>query len=105
MASIRNKGGCPCPRCKIPIQDINMVGAVSDRQARQELRRTDDARRREAVSIAREAIYQRNFAVDSAYVERQLKNESLVPSFVSFMVYMLARKLRPDTHIHSECLF
>jgi hypothetical protein len=82
-----------------------MVGAVSDRQARQELRRTDDARRREAVSIAREAIYQRNFAVDSAYVERQLKNESLVPSFVSFMVYMLARKLRPDTHIHSECLF
>jgi hypothetical protein len=32
--------------------------------------------------LAREAIFQKNFAVDSAYVERQLKDESLVPSFV-----------------------
>jgi hypothetical protein len=83
------------------MQDVNMVGAVSDRQARQELRRADDARRREVVSMAREAIYKRNFAVDSAYVERQLKDESLVPSFVSLVVCVVAtqRKLRPDIHI------
>jgi hypothetical protein len=76
------------------MQDVNMVGAVSDRQARQELRR-------EAVSMAREAIYKCNFAVDSVYVEQQLKDESLVPSFVSLVVCVVAtqRKLQPDIHI------
>jgi hypothetical protein len=86
MSSIRNKGGCPCPRCKIPIQDVDMVGESSDRQARQDSRRIDDNTRQEAVSRAREAIFQRNFAVNSAYVERQLKNESLVPSSVSHIM-------------------
>jgi hypothetical protein len=83
MASIRNMGGCPCPHCKISINNISMVGMASDHQARQDNRRLDDAKRQKAVSLAREAIFRQNFAVDSAYVEHQLKDESLVPSFAS----------------------
>lgn len=60
-----------------------MVGMASDRQARQDNKRFDDTKRQEAVFQARKAIFQKNLAVDSAFVERQLKDESLVPSFVS----------------------
>lgn len=83
MASIRNMGNCPCPRCKIRLSDAMMVGTASDRQVRQENKRFDDTKRQEAVDAARKAIFQQNLAVDSAFVERQLKDDSLVPSFVS----------------------
>lgn len=82
MVSIRNMGNCPCPRCKIPLNDAFMVGMAPDRQARQANKRFDDIKRQEAVFEARKAIFQRNLAVDSAFVERQLKDDSLVPSIV-----------------------
>ena len=83
MTSIRNMGGCPCPRCKIPMGLVDMIGTSSDHKLRQDMKRHDDATRQQAVALARDAIFQKNFAVDSAYVERQLKDESFVPSFVS----------------------
>ena len=43
----------------------------------------DDDKRQFAVSNARQAIYESNFAVNSAYVERQLAAESLVPTAAS----------------------
>ncbi|KAG6903599.1 hypothetical protein DXG01_016472, partial [Tephrocybe rancida] len=81
MASIRQLGGCPCPRCKIPKTALHLVGTQSDRADRIELRRYDDEDRRKKVSKARKSIFgKENFAVDSAAVERELKPESLVPT-------------------------
>jgi hypothetical protein len=34
MTSIRNKGGCPCPRCKMPLGLVDMIGTPSDRKLR-----------------------------------------------------------------------
>jgi hypothetical protein len=82
MVSIRNMGNCPCPRCKIPLNDAFMVGMAPDCQARQANKCFDDIKRQEAVFEARKAIFQRNLAVDSTFVERQLKDDSLVPSIV-----------------------
>ena len=83
MASIRNMGTCPCPRCKIPLSNTHLVGSKQDRRDRRRLVRLDDDKRQYAVSAARRAIYESNFAVNSAYVERQLQAESLVPTAAS----------------------
>lgn len=87
MSSIRNLGGCPCPRCKILRSDIHLMGTKNDRRKRLALARQDDQPRQFSVKQARAAIYnpdpQKCLAVDSAYVERQLKANSLVPTLVS----------------------
>lgn len=54
-----------------------------DRQQRKTLRRVDSVDRRAKVATARSLIYENNYAVDSAGVERLLKEESLVPTAVS----------------------
>jgi len=83
MATIRNKGYCPCPRCTIPLSKVHLIGTKSDRKARAALVRVDDDRHRNLISAARKAIYQQNYDVDSAAVERMLKPQSLVPTSVS----------------------
>lgn len=92
MSSIRNLGGCPCPRCKILLSDVHLLGTKVDRRKRITLAREDDENRRSAVGRARSAIYEPDpkkcLAVDSAYVERQLKPESLVPTSVSTLLLL-----------------
>jgi hypothetical protein len=55
----------------------------SDRNARIAQARVDDRHRRDLISTARRAIYEQNFDIDSAAVERIMKPESLVPTSVS----------------------
>lgn len=76
-------GACPCPRCLIPKARIHNLGMTRDRQQRKTLRRVDSVDRRAKVATARSLIYENNYAVDSAGVERLLKEESLVPTAVS----------------------
>jgi len=47
------------------------------------LARVDDEERRRKIGIARDIIYEKNYAVDNANVEALLKNQSLVPTSVS----------------------
>jgi hypothetical protein len=86
MASIRNMGGCPCPRCTVPKSRAHLVGTRRDRDDRIKLARVDDHQHRYKISRTRELIYQKNFAVDSAGVQRILKPQSLVPTLVNFVV-------------------
>lgn len=58
-----------------------------DMAQRVSLARVDDQHRRVVVSLAREIIYHKNFAVNSSAVEKLLKPESLVPTTVSFSLY------------------
>jgi hypothetical protein len=91
MASIRNLGNCPCPRCCLPLSDVHLVGTTKDRRNRKKLLRTDDHRYRLTVSNARKAILERNYAVNSAVVERLLKPRSLVPTAVRHSSLHLSR--------------
>jgi hypothetical protein len=52
-------------------------------QQRESLARVDDEGRKRKVEIARDIIYRQNYAVDSRAVEALLKEQSLVPTFVS----------------------
>lgn len=83
LASIRDIGQCPCPRCRIPLSRVHNIGTVTDMKQRKTLARVDDEVKRSKVVAAREIIYEQNFAVDNIDVELLLKEESLVPTNVS----------------------
>jgi hypothetical protein len=62
------------------------MGMVQDMKQRGTLARVDDAARRAKVASAWDIIYKKNYAVDSAPVERVLKEQSLVPNSVGAIV-------------------
>ena len=82
ITTVRNLGGCPCPRCLIPKDRIQNMGRPRDRLQRKTLERNDE-RRGTMVSAARSLIYEKDFGVGSAAVERILKPQSWVPTSVS----------------------
>ncbi|KAH7904490.1 hypothetical protein BJ138DRAFT_1019091 [Hygrophoropsis aurantiaca] len=84
LACIRNRGGCPCPRCLIPLSRVQNLGMARDMAQRRSLARVDDDRRRNAISNARNLIYEKGWAVSSAPVEKLLKADSLVPTANAF---------------------
>ncbi|KAG6905803.1 hypothetical protein DXG01_000659 [Tephrocybe rancida] len=85
MSTIRQLGGCPCPRCKMPKKKLHLVGTDEDRGFRVQSERRDNNDRRQKITRARQSIYgPLNLAVDSAAVERELKPESLVPTLNAF---------------------
>jgi hypothetical protein len=88
LASIRNLGCCPCPRCLTPLDDVHNVGTTIDTQRRVTWARVDDRQRQSLVSAARNLIYSKNEQVTSAPVERLLKPTSLVPNTVYFHVQL-----------------
>jgi hypothetical protein len=66
------------------MENMHLIGTKRDAKQREALARVDNASRQIKVSNARQLIYESNFAVDSAAVERLLKPESLVPTEVSY---------------------
>lgn len=67
----------------MPMESMNQIGTKRDTKQRETLARVDNPSRRAKVGSARHLIYESNFAVDSAAVERLLKPDSLVPTEVS----------------------
>jgi hypothetical protein len=84
LASIRNRGYCPCPRCLIPLSRFQNMGMKQDMKERKTLARVDDEAWRRKIDIAQDIIYKMNYAVDSEAVEKILKDESLVPARNAF---------------------
>lgn len=82
LASIRNLGNCPCPRCLIPLAQTHNMGMHHDKEERMACARVDNKIRQKKVADARKLIYEKNYAVDSKQVENLLKEESLVPTDV-----------------------
>ncbi|KAG2742745.1 hypothetical protein P692DRAFT_20879278 [Suillus brevipes Sb2] len=84
IATVRNLGGCPCPRCLIPKGRIQNMGRPQDRKQRETLERSAQSREN-MVSTARKLIYEKNYAVGSAPVENILKAQSWVPTLNAFI--------------------
>jgi hypothetical protein len=82
MASIRNLGKCPCPRCLIPKSRIHNLGLARDMMQRVTMHRVDDHQRRSKISSARDLIYKKNMKVNSAAIETLLGENSWVPTTV-----------------------
>ncbi|KAI0054779.1 hypothetical protein BV25DRAFT_1816540 [Artomyces pyxidatus] len=79
LASIRQMGRCPCPRCLVQLSDAHLVGTLKDMRTRRVNVRTDDIPRRYKVKLARRLIYEKNYQVDSAGVEHLLGEQASVP--------------------------
>ena len=69
---------------------MHRMGMRRDMAQRKTLARVDDARYRNRIISARKSIYEENNTIDSAGVERMLKEQSLVPTMV-FVIYSFAR--------------
>lgn len=82
IASIRNLGGCPCPRCLIPKDRFQEFATENDISQRTLLSRHDTVERRSKITSARRIIYEGQYNVDTPQVEALLKPESLVPTIV-----------------------
>src|SRR5882762_2905884 len=80
LASIKNRGHCPCPRCLIPMDRIPQMGTPQDRQQRIILKRVDSHQRKFNIANARRLIYDLNYAVDSKSLGSFLNAESWVPT-------------------------
>ncbi|KAL6298277.1 hypothetical protein BKA93DRAFT_710038, partial [Sparassis latifolia] len=84
LASIRNMGQCPCPRCLIPLSRVHNIGKAMDMKQRETLARKDDAHRRQTIATARSLIYEGNLQVNCAAVENLLRDKSFVPTANAF---------------------
>lgn len=93
LATIRDKGNCPCPRCLTPKSLFNRIGYAHDLSQRIKQLRTYFA---DKVSQARNAIYTRGAPIKGSLVEALLKPLSLVPTVVS-MIYLC---ICPTMHLN-----
>ncbi|KIK33529.1 hypothetical protein CY34DRAFT_99446 [Suillus luteus UH-Slu-Lm8-n1] len=81
IATIRDKGICPCPRCLLPKSHFGGIGLRADMSGR--LARTCQFLK-DTVIAARNAIYKGGAPIKGAAVERLLKEFSLVPTLNTF---------------------
>lgn len=90
LATIRNLGKCPCPRCLILKEQIHEMGTVRDMQRRgAKTDRVSDIHLRRTVDGARKAIYHYGKGVKSTSVEDRLADKSYVPTAVSILTYFI----------------
>ena len=82
IATIRNFGTFPCPRCLVPKDKIPEIGKEEDRRTRAELGRTDTVERQGLVDQARKNLYEHGYALSGDFVDGILKDSSLVPTRV-----------------------
>jgi hypothetical protein len=108
IASIRNLGLCPCPRCLIPLDRVHNLGMIRDMSQRKTLARVDDNYRRNKIAAARRIIYEKNYQVNSTAVENLLREESWVPNVVCsqkcFFVILLAHHRQCRMLSQTDCL-
>lgn len=83
LATIRNLGKTPCPRCMVPKERIKDLGTANDVARRVNLARHDSHPLRSTIKRARAAIYERGKGVKSTAVEDVLGPNSYVPTIVS----------------------
>ncbi|CDO76810.1 hypothetical protein BN946_scf185033.g7 [Trametes cinnabarina] len=100
LATIRDMGNCPCPRCLVPKDRICEIGTPQDKVARERKARVDDASRKAIVQQARGFIMSKGLGVNSTAVEAILKPQSLVPTLNAF-----SDRLGPDILPNFHSLF
>ncbi|KIK01139.1 hypothetical protein K443DRAFT_99156, partial [Laccaria amethystina LaAM-08-1] len=82
LATIRDKGLCPCPRCLTPKSGMDQTGAKRDSQFRE---KNIHKYLLNYVRAARDAIYKRASAICGVVIDRLLKPTSSVPTLNAFV--------------------
>lgn len=89
LATIRDKGLCPCPRCLVAKSQLDRLGMARDQKTRQTIREFLFRR----VEVARDAIYRLAVSITGTRVDSLLKDVSAVPTMVKFLIPYLQRAL------------
>ncbi|KAJ6599568.1 hypothetical protein B0H10DRAFT_2441233 [Mycena sp. CBHHK59/15] len=92
LATIKDGGGCPCPRCLVPKSELHLMGYVRDILAR-----VSKARKflLSAVRFARHNIYELGYGITSEKVKGLLNATSSVPTMNAFI-----ERLGDDFDLH-----
>jgi hypothetical protein len=90
LATIRDQGLCPCPRCLVPNTKLDQLGLIADMKTCIKQYRVYPT---DSVNKARNAIYNFGDSVNSSTVQRLLKPTSTVPTSVSRRSFHLKRKI------------
>ena len=90
LATIKNLGRAPCPRCLVQKKEIHRVGTPSDMRHRQKIR-VDDEERRDKVEKARAFMFKDGLAITSKSVKQTLDNHSMVATRVSLLYCIVKR--------------
>ena len=83
LTTIRNMGGCPCPRCTIGKLQISDIGMKRDDARRVRNERVDTYSHQHLVQTAHDAIYKDGKGVKSVAVDGLLSKESYIPTMAS----------------------
>jgi hypothetical protein len=105
LASIRNLGRRPCPRCLVPLDRTHLLGSEYDMRTRQERPRNWDHQHQFDLETVRRFIYESNMQVNSSAVEKLLYEDSLVPTVVTHAKYSHCLRTYYTTRIHSTSNF
>ncbi|KAG6825681.1 hypothetical protein H0H92_002838 [Tricholoma furcatifolium] len=82
LATIQDKGLCPCPRCLIPKSQVDRMGLVHNIQGHV----TEAQKYLEIqVNIAHDYIYKKGMSIGSSAVDDVLKSTSSVPTINAFI--------------------
>lgn len=100
LATIRDQGLCPCPRCLVPKRKLDQLGVHTDMR-----NRISKACKynRETVREARKSIYEFGMAINGSAVQRELKETSAIPTLVSIW-HVIQRYLLKYDLVFLECL-
>jgi hypothetical protein len=86
LATIRDQGLCPCPRCLVPKTKLDRLGLIADMNAR-----VNNARHYRDVAVfiekAHRAIFEEGAPIGGVTVQRLLKSTSNVPMSVSCAIF------------------
>ena len=82
LATIWDKGRCPCPRCFVPASLFDRLGWLTDAIARVRDSHTYFTNK---IAAARNSIYKYGVSMKGAAVEALLKELSLVPTVVGLL--------------------
>jgi hypothetical protein len=104
LATVRDKGICPCPRCLVPMTLIHRMGTRADVQMRTDTLRRDNLHRQKLIKRARFLIYNDNKAVNNDEVEELLQPKSFVPTEVSFRYFISVMSMVNIPIYYTECL-
>ncbi|QRV96106.1 patatin-like phospholipase protein [Ceratobasidium sp. AG-Ba] len=102
IATIKDLGMHPCPRCLITKPELSQLGLPSDNNMRKNYRVDDDSQRSKVLD-ARRLIYHDGYVVNSKHVQDLLSDTSNVPTLNAFSTrlklvsgFHLYRMLTPD---------
>lgn len=80
LATVRERGACPCPRCLVTKEKLDKLGQKPDMTSRVTLARKYLS---DVITTTRNNLYNLGYTITSTRVSPMMKELSLVPTVVS----------------------